>query len=130
MPVDNEGQSVLILGGIATLARPLALYLLDPKSPRASYVKIADRFSVSPASTYLDRPFLELLGGDKLEYQQINLSNTSRHAELFTYVDVGYDVVYDLTGEMDFDKPEIVRIVLSPTKSRSKYPIPTPSHYR
>lgn len=111
MTVAEEVQNVLILGGIATLARPLALYLLDPNSPRASYVKIADRFSVSPPSTYLDRPFSELLATDKLEYQQINLSNSSRHAGLFTHEERGFDVVYDLTGEMDFDKPEIVRAI-------------------
>jgi hypothetical protein len=105
-----DGPKILILGGIATLARPLALYLLAPTQPLASFVKIADRFSVSPPSTYLDSPFLKLLDDPRADYQQINLSNASRHTELFTARDgAGFDVVFDLTGETGFDKPEIVR---------------------
>lgn len=137
---------VLILGGLQTLARPLALFLLSPPTsfspkPLAAFVRIADRFSVNPASTYLDRPFRDLLSDSKdgrVEYQQINLSNVARHTEVFTPPEMwrgragttrdagdmggrgvqaeaeteryrGFDIVFDLTGEMGFDKPEIVR---------------------
>lgn len=108
--MPDPAPTVLILGGITTLARPLALYFLNSSSPLASFVRIADRFTISPPSTYLDRPFRELLQTDQLEYQQINLSNVARHAELLTHETKGFDVVYDLTGEMGFDKSEIVSL--------------------
>lgn len=131
---DSRLPTVLILGGTSTLARPLALYLLST-TPLASFVKIADRFSVNPASTYLDKPFRALLADESgsLEYQQINLSNTARHTELFTSKSSstaeeseGFDVVYDLTGEMGFDKPEIVSRTPSSLISDSniQYPLP------
>ncbi|WWD05520.1 hypothetical protein V865_003598 [Kwoniella europaea PYCC6329] len=118
---------VLILGGTTTIARTLSQYLLDPKSPKASYVRLADRFSVSPPTTYLDESFMSLLNSDtsKLEYKQVNLLNTSKHSELFTPPKEfkgtkllsrgkgdfkGFDIVFDLTGELGFDRPEILQI--------------------
>ncbi|WWC87977.1 uncharacterized protein L201_002879 [Kwoniella dendrophila CBS 6074] len=121
---------VLILGGTTTIARTLARYLLDPTAPKASFVRLADRFSVSPPSTYIDKSFLELLNSDKskLEYIQVNLLNTSKHTDIFTppkefknntilprtgeeHKDFqGFDIVFDLTGELGFDRPEIIQI--------------------
>ncbi|TYJ55907.1 hypothetical protein B9479_003430 [Cryptococcus floricola] len=120
--------NVLILGGTTTVARALAPYLLDPKDPKAAFVRLADRFSISPPSTYIDKPFLSLLpesiGADsKLEYKQVNLGNVEKHAELFKLpkewngrelygdeVEKGFDVVFDLTGDTSFDKPELIQI--------------------
>ncbi|WVQ97048.1 hypothetical protein IAU59_004158 [Kwoniella sp. CBS 9459] len=125
LPKPDMLPVVLILGGTTTVARTLARYLLDEKSPRASFVRLADRFSVSPPTTYLDKPFLSLLNGvdSKLEYKQFNLANTSRHTELFAPPKewkgatirsegegLGFDVVFDLTGETGFDRPEILQI--------------------
>lgn len=69
---------------------------------------------------YIDKAFLELLDapGSKLEYRQANLGAVERHADVFTPPaewngePTGwerFDVVFDLTGEMGFDKPELVR---------------------
>lgn len=109
--MPDPAPTVLILGGITTLARPLALYLLN-SSPTPSVIRpnCGPFHHFSPPSTYLDRPFRELLQTDQLEYQQINLSNVARHAELLTHETKGFDVVYDLTGEMGFDKSEIVSL--------------------
>ncbi|WWC60520.1 uncharacterized protein I303_103094 [Kwoniella dejecticola CBS 10117] len=114
---------VLILGGTTTIARTLVQYLLDAQSPRASLVRLADRFSVNPPTTYLDKSFLSLLNapGSKLEYKQVNLLNTAKHTELFTppkEVDgipltEGFHIVFDLTGELGFDKPEILQISIT-----------------
>ncbi|WVW80362.1 hypothetical protein I302_102342 [Kwoniella bestiolae CBS 10118] len=118
---------VLILGGTTTIARTLCQYLLNPTSPKASFVRLADRFSVSPPTTYLDKSFLSLLNSEnsKLEYKQVNLLNTSKHSELFTPPSEyrgtkilprekgdfeGFDIVFDLTGELGFDRPEILQI--------------------
>lgn len=52
-----------------------------------------------------------------LEYKQINLANKANHGDVFAPPSewaghptgwVGFDVVYDLTGETGFDKPELV----------------------
>lgn len=77
---------------------------------------IADRFSVNPPSTYLDKPFLIILNAQdsRLEYKQVNLGNKDRHAELFTPPDKTgkgvFDVVFDLTGETSAEKPEVVSL--------------------
>ena len=156
--MPERPPTVLILGGLQTLARPLTLYLSQPDSEgraQACFVRIVDRFSVSPPSTYLDPPFVKLLAdgggggadttepsgaeedaeagtgtqtgkhregeakGLAIEYKQANLSLAARHQEIFTPPSVwdglerdweqrGFEVVYDLTGEMGFDRPELV----------------------
>nr|ODN93321.1 hypothetical protein L203_00592 [Cryptococcus depauperatus CBS 7841] len=112
--------AVLVLGGTTTVARALVKYLLDPNDPKASFVRLADRFSVNPPTTYLDRTFLSILNDSDsaLEYKQVNLSNIERHRETFIPPEVWkgketihrFDVVYDLTGDTSFDKPELIQI--------------------
>jgi hypothetical protein len=91
----------------------------------------ADRFSVKPPTTwvsfppntpdrsYLEKGFIKLLDdpNPRLEYQQVNLSNMDRHHDVLTppahWNDKTtgwerFDVVYDLTGDTSFDKPELV----------------------
>ncbi len=56
-----------------------------------------------------------------MEYKQINLGNVDRHVEVFTppkewngaALEERFDVVYDLSGEIGFDKPELVGSLLS-----------------
>ena len=159
-PRPERPPTVLILGGLPTLARPLSLFLAQPGpdgTPRASFLRIVDRYSVSPPSTYLDPPFVALLRrgspvvgegvseqpeGDNVEagaasrsdsvkkgslpvqYQQANLSLVDRHQDIYTppstwngqavdWAERGFEVVYDLTGEMGFDRPELVRPLLT-----------------
>lgn len=57
---------------------------------------------------YLDPAFLALLDSEKFEYRQVNLANVAKHAELFEHNGEAFDAVFDLTGEMGFDKPELV----------------------
>ncbi|KAL1410887.1 hypothetical protein Q8F55_001830 [Vanrija albida] len=114
-PSPDKQSVVLILGGTTTVARALATYLLQGDEPRAQFVRLADRFSVSPPTTYIDKAFLELLRDDaaRLEYRQVNLGNVERHADLFTPPaerGTHFDLVFDLTGEMGFDKPELLFI--------------------
>nr|XP_018264932.1 uncharacterized protein I303_03114 [Kwoniella dejecticola CBS 10117]OBR87090.1 hypothetical protein I303_03114 [Kwoniella dejecticola CBS 10117] len=96
--------------------------LKAPETPPLVLI-LADRFSVNPPTTYLDKSFLSLLNapGSKLEYKQVNLLNTAKHTELFTppkEVDgipltEGFHIVFDLTGELGFDKPEILQISIT-----------------
>ncbi|WVQ85476.1 hypothetical protein IAT38_007641 [Cryptococcus sp. DSM 104549] len=127
LPKPARLPLVLILGGTTTVARALTLYLLDAKDLKASFVRLADRFSFSPPTTYLDAPFSSLLnaepGSSRLEYKQVNLGNVERHAELFQAPGEwkglklereegfeGFDVVFDLTGDTSFDKPELLQV--------------------
>ncbi|KAL7423755.1 hypothetical protein Q5752_001338 [Cryptotrichosporon argae] len=105
---------VLILGGTTTAARALAAYLLE--DGRAD---VTDRFSVNPPTTYLDPLFLAHLQSPRLEYRQVNLALVERHAELFAPPaardgkETGwkrFEMVFDLTGEIAFDKPELIQI--------------------
>ncbi|GFZ43262.1 hypothetical protein JCM24511_00981 [Saitozyma sp. JCM 24511] len=92
-PRPDTPPVVLILGGTTTVARALALYLVGGDEKLASFVRI--------------------------EYKQINLSSKERHAEVFTPPqqwaggsiswERGFDVVFDLTGEIGYDKPELMR---------------------
>lgn len=70
--------------------------------------------------SYIDKDFLDFLNapGSKLQYQQVNLANVERHVDVFTPLTewdgkesgwTRFDVLFDLTGEMGFDKPELVR---------------------
>ncbi|RXK42562.1 hypothetical protein M231_00116 [Tremella mesenterica] len=121
LPVPDKPLVILILGGTTTVSRPLIHYLVGGDKKLASYIRLVDRFSFKPPTTYLDKPFLTLLDAPSspIEYKQINLSNTSRHTELFTPpsewagVSIGkenFDVVFDLTGEPAFDKSELIQI--------------------
>ena len=172
-PTPDRAPTVLILGGLQTLARPLALYLSRTSSPgsaaRAAFIRIVDRFSVSPPSTYLDQPFARLLAdgaerveaegatngdGEKdpdadagakaepdvtavagpavpIEYKQANLSLVARHQDIYTppsnwngeprdWATRGFEVVYDLTGEMGFDRPELVSVQVRCLAARAR----------
>ncbi|ORY20511.1 hypothetical protein BCR39DRAFT_562919 [Naematelia encephala] len=112
---------VLILGGTTTMARPLARYLLAGPCRLAAFVRIADRFSVNPPTTYLDKPFRTLLNDTSvpLEYRQVNLSNVETHKDTLRPPSVWneepvnwetFNVIYDLTGDIGFDKPELIQI--------------------
>ncbi|BEI94782.1 uncharacterized protein CcaverHIS019_0703630 [Cutaneotrichosporon cavernicola] len=102
----------LILGGTATVSLPLAASLLKLG---AVYVRIADRFSVDPPTCYIDPIFKVLLRDPRVEYRQSNLANVEKYPSLFEPPAEGtnwhrFDVVFDLTGEMNYDKPEVIHI--------------------
>jgi hypothetical protein len=70
-------------------------------------------------SRYIDKDFLALLDAPetKLEYKQVNLRTVDRHVEVLTPPAewngketgwVKFDALFDLTGEVGFDKPELV----------------------
>lgn len=87
--------------------------------PRNANPQSADKELTT--SRYIDAAFLALLDAPeaeaKLEYRQVNLAVVERHADVFTPpaqwggAETGwtrFDVVFDLTGETGFDKPELV----------------------
>ncbi|KAL7414050.1 hypothetical protein BDY24DRAFT_387408 [Mrakia frigida] len=106
--------SVLILGGISTFASPL-LSLLVPEGGEAlvSFVRIVDKVSVVPATTYVSPDFLlSLKHTDLVEYRQANLTVSSTVTSVFDPPPgkEAFTIVYDLTGERDSSRPEIMHM--------------------
>lgn len=65
--------------------------------------------------SYIDPIFKVLLRDPRVEYRQSNLANVDKYPSLFEPPAEGtgwqrFDVVFDLTGEMSYDKPEVIHI--------------------
>lgn len=80
----------------------------------AQHLRIVDKVSVSPATTYIPPNFLESLEAHKgrVEYRQANLTIANVVAASFESPEgkAPYTIVYDLTGEKAFDKAPIVSL--------------------
>jgi hypothetical protein len=110
--MTNGLPAVLILGGLNTASRQLAIFLVsgdqgevpntahDQRPPLVKYLRIADRFSVQPETTYLGPAFKRILERDDVDYRQANLAVPSKVAEVFTPPPgiESFDYVFDLTG--------------------------------
>jgi hypothetical protein len=95
-------------------ADPAQLVRLTSGSGRyAQHLRIVDKVSVSPATTYIPPAFFRALEQhkDTVEYRQANLTIASVVAASFNPPEgrAPFSVVYDLTGEKAFDKAPIVR---------------------
>lgn len=109
----EKKPSVLVFGGLNTYSRALACYLV-PKdgAPLVSHIRIVDKFSVHPPTTYLGAEFPEVLKKPEIEYKQANLTNQSIIPSLFDPPEGHgpYDYVFDLTGEVRQDRTEMIQI--------------------
>lgn len=81
--------------------------------PLNQFLRIVDKPSIYPPTTYIPSSFVRLLGEKKdlVEYRQANLTVKSVVQECFEAPEgrKAFDFVYDLTGEKAFDKAPIVR---------------------
>jgi hypothetical protein len=75
-----------------------------------------DKFSVEPATTYIDAGFRRCLATDIVEYKQANLAVQAQLSDVFNRQG-GWDIVVDLTGETRYDRPELVSGDLRPRSS-------------
>ncbi|EPQ28426.1 uncharacterized protein PFL1_04252 [Pseudozyma flocculosa PF-1] len=100
--------SVLILGGLVHLARPLVCFLVnsdkDPawSGPRISHIRIADKFLVAPgaSTTHVDPETMQALEDPRVEYRQVNLNIAANVEKVYDNPNGGsYDIVFDFTGE-------------------------------
>jgi len=111
--MGTEKPNVLILGGLNTVARPLAAFLVPLKGDRlVGHLRIVDKFSVAPATTYLGAEFRKVLGQSDVEYKQANLTVPSSVASAFDPPEgkVAYAYVFDFSGEMRHDRAETIHI--------------------
>jgi nucleoside-diphosphate-sugar epimerase len=104
---------VLIFGGLNTVSRTLASFLVPSEGePLVSHLRIVDKFSVHPPTTYLGTEFPAILQKPGVEYRQTNLTVEANIPATFDPPEgcAPYDYVFDLTGEVRQDRPEQVQI--------------------
>ncbi|KIK98834.1 hypothetical protein PAXRUDRAFT_823446 [Paxillus rubicundulus Ve08.2h10] len=122
MPGDVEKPNVIIFGGLNTCSRALAALLVPPEGQRlVSHLRIVDKFSVSPPTTYLGAEFPKVLAQPDVEYRQANLTTPSVVASTFDPPagKAPYSYVFDLTGEVNHDRGEFIAIKMTFTVSRT-----------
>ncbi|GLB35141.1 putative NAD dependent epimerase dehydratase [Lyophyllum shimeji] len=109
----SRKPSAIIFGGLNTCSRALAALLvpLDGES-LVSHLRIVDKFSVDPATTYIGAEFPKILGKPEVEYKQANLTVPVTVATCFDPPEghESYDFVFDFTGEVRHDRTEVIQI--------------------
>jgi len=105
--------SAIIFGGLNTVSRTVAA-LLVPLEGEAlvSNLRIIDKYSVSPPTTYLGAEFPKVLEKPNVEYRQANLTVPATVASCFEPSEgqEPFSYVFDLTGEVQWDRSEEVQI--------------------
>ncbi|KAJ3478695.1 hypothetical protein NLI96_g9585 [Meripilus lineatus] len=67
--------NVIIFGGLNTCSRALAALLVPIEGdPLVSHLRIVDKYSVSPPTTYIGAEFPKVLEKPIVEYRQANLT--------------------------------------------------------
>ncbi|KAJ7090232.1 hypothetical protein B0H15DRAFT_979127 [Mycena belliarum] len=106
--------NVLVFGGLNTCSRALVGLLVPLEGePLVSHVRVVDKFSVEPPTTYIGAEFPKLLRSKpELEYRQANLTVAATIASMFDPPEgqSAYDYVFDFTGEVQFDRTEMIQI--------------------
>ncbi|KAG1759680.1 hypothetical protein EDD22DRAFT_905033 [Suillus occidentalis] len=117
----SQKPSAIIFGGLNTCSRALAALLVPLEGERlVSHLRIVDRFSVYPPTTYLGAEFPKVLAQPDVEYRQANLTVPSAVASAFDPPSgkAPYSYVFDLTGEINHDRSEVIAIKLTFTVAR------------
>jgi len=113
MASTPKKPNAIIFGGLNTCARALATYLvpLDGES-LVEHLRIVDKFSVTPPTTYLGSEFPKVLQKPHVEYRQANLTVPATIANCLVPPEGQdeYDHIYDLTGEIRQDRTEMIQI--------------------
>ncbi|KIK24983.1 hypothetical protein PISMIDRAFT_23032 [Pisolithus microcarpus 441] len=117
-----EKPSAIIFGGLNTFSRALAALLVPPQGDSlVSHLRIVDKFSVSPPTTYLGPEFPKVLARPEVEYRQANLTVPSAVASAFDSPTgkAPYAYVFDLSGEVNHDRGEVIAIKMTFTVARN-----------
>ncbi|KAL5511744.1 hypothetical protein ACEPAH_4962 [Sanghuangporus vaninii] len=111
--MSAEKPSAIIFGGLNTWSRRFACHLV-PKDgePLVSHLRIVDKFSVSPPTTYLGSDFKEVLPSELVEYKQANLTIPATVSKMFDPPEgrAPYSWVFDLSGEFRHDRSDVIQI--------------------
>ncbi|KAI0048212.1 NAD-P-binding protein [Auriscalpium vulgare] len=109
----SDKPNAIILGGVNTCARALAAYLVPLEGePLVSNLRIVDKYSVIPATTYIGLEFPKILAKDNVEYKQANLTVAATVTAVFDPPEgqAPYTFVFDLSGDVAYDRPEQVQV--------------------
>ncbi|KAI0306760.1 NAD-P-binding protein [Multifurca ochricompacta] len=109
----SQKPNAIILGGLNTCSRALAGLLVPVEGESlVSSLRIVDKYSVVPPTTYLGSEFPQVLAKDNVEYKQANLTVSSIVSSAFDPPagQEPYSLVFDLTGDVAYDRPEKVQI--------------------
>ncbi|OSD01666.1 hypothetical protein PYCCODRAFT_1368911 [Trametes coccinea BRFM310] len=110
----SRKPNAIIFGGLNTCSRALAALLVpaDGAERLVEHLRIVDKYSVAPPTTYLGSVFPEVLKQPNVEYRQANLTVASTVSSCFEPPagQAPYDYVFDFTGEIQWDRPEAVQI--------------------
>lgn len=109
----TDKPSAIILGGLNTCSRALAAYLVPLEGePLVSHLRIVDKYSVHPPTTYLGPEFPKVLEKPNVEYRQANLTLPEIVAHAFDPPEgqAPYTYVFDVTGEPRHDRPDQVQV--------------------
>ncbi|KZT42003.1 hypothetical protein SISSUDRAFT_980784 [Sistotremastrum suecicum HHB10207 ss-3] len=109
----SSKPNVLIFGGVNTYSRHLAAYLV-PESGESlvQNLRIVDKFSVYPPTTYLGAVFPRILKKPNVEYKQANLTVPATVSSVFDPPpnQEPYSYIFDFTGEIRYDRPDLVQV--------------------
>ncbi|CAE6432678.1 unnamed protein product [Rhizoctonia solani] len=110
--------NVLILGGMNQCAKSLITYLV-PENGEAlvSHLRVADKVSVSPPTTYLGSNVKRALQNPIVTYQQANLKIPAVVSKMFDPPEgqEPYSYVFDCTGELSYMREDPVQIDFTAT---------------
>jgi len=107
-----DKPSVLILGGLPNASRHLVTYLIPENGePLVSFVRVVDKYSVHPPTTYVGSPFLKALESPSAQYQQANLLIPATLEKVFETPEgvKPFSYIFDCTGDTTFDRPDEVQ---------------------
>jgi len=108
-----QKPNVIVFGGLNTLSRALVTHLVPLQGESlVNHLRIVDKYSVNPPTTYLGAEFKEIVKNPIIEYKQANLTVASIVTTSFDPPagQEPYSYVFDLTGEIRWDRPEQVQI--------------------
>jgi len=109
----TDKPSVLMFGGLNTWSRSVAAFLVPEEGEAlVSSLRIVDKFSVHPPTTYLGSHFPKILENPLVEYKQANLTVPATVSKMFDPPEgqAPYSYIFDFTGEVRHDRPDMVQI--------------------
>ncbi|KIJ37720.1 hypothetical protein M422DRAFT_211199, partial [Sphaerobolus stellatus SS14] len=96
----SSKPSVIIFAGLHSGARPLTSYLVN--NDLVSFVRIVDKYSVAPPTTYIGAEFPRILENPIVNYQQANLTKEGPVTKVFDPPEgvEPFSYVFDFTGTL------------------------------
>ncbi|KAH8117226.1 hypothetical protein DFH11DRAFT_1573837 [Phellopilus nigrolimitatus] len=109
----SDKPSAIIFGGLNTWSRKFACHLVPEEGESlVTHLRVVDKFSVNPPTTYLGSEFTNVMEKPNIEYKQANLTIPATVSKMFDPPEgqAPYTYIFDLTGEVRHDRPDMVQI--------------------